>query len=73
MVAEPQKSGRTRPDGFVLSWETADVGPGARGSLFPFLIHDFTPREKRAGPPATTRFGGVAKVVVGERKILIAQ
>jgi len=65
MVAEPQKSGRTRPDGFVLSWETADVGPGARGSLFPFLIRDFTPREKRVGPPTTTRFGGVAKVVVG--------
>ncbi len=65
MVADPQKSGRTRPDGFVLSWETADVGPGARGSLFPFLIRDFTPREKRVGPPTTTRFGGVAKVVVG--------
>lgn len=64
-VGEPQKSGRTRPDGFVLSWETADVGPGARGSLFPFLIRDFTPREKRVGPSVTKRFGGVAKVVVG--------
>jgi hypothetical protein len=64
-VGQPQKSGRTRPDGFVLSWETADVGPGARGSLFPFLIRDFTPREKRVGPATTTRFGGVSKVVVG--------
>jgi hypothetical protein len=64
-VGELQESGRTRPDGFVLSWETANVGPGARGSLFPFLIRDFTPREKRVGPPTTTRFGGVAKVVVG--------
>lgn len=71
-VGEPEKSGRTRPDGFVLSWETADVGPGTRGSLFPFLIHDFTPREKRvfpAGTATTTRFGGVAKVVVGVRDL----
>jgi hypothetical protein len=69
-VGRPEKSGRTRPDGFALSWETADVGPGPRGSLFPFLIRDFTPREKRvypAGKPTTTRFGGIAKVVVGVR------
>jgi Glyoxalase-like domain len=77
-VGEPEKSGRTRPDGFVLLWETADVGPGARGSLFPFLIRDFTPREKRvfpAGAATTTRFGGVAKVVVGVRDLgeVIAQ
>jgi hypothetical protein len=67
-VGQPEKSGRTRPDGFVLSWETADVGPGARGTLFPFLIRDFTPREKRVyptGKPTTARFGGVARVVVG--------
>jgi len=67
-VGTPEKSGRTRPDGFKLSWETADVGPGARGSLFPFLIRDFSPRDKRVYPadkPATTRFQGVAKVVVG--------
>lgn len=67
-VGRPEKSGRTRPDGFALSWETADVGPGARGSLFPFLIRDFTPREKRAWPtgePTTKRFDGIAKVVIG--------
>jgi hypothetical protein len=67
-VGEPEKSGRTRPDGFALAWETADVGPGPRGSLFPFLIRDFTPREKRvypAGAPTTSRFNGIAKVVVG--------
>jgi hypothetical protein len=71
-VGEPEKSGRARPDGFVLSWETADVGPGPRGSLFPFLIRDFTPREKRvfpAGAATTTRFGGVAKVLVGVRDL----
>ncbi len=67
-VGQPEKSGRTRPDGFVLSWETADIGPGPRGSLFPFLIRDFTPREKRvypAGKPTTARFAGIAKVVIG--------
>jgi hypothetical protein len=67
-VGTPEKSGRTRPDGFKLSWETADVGPGARGSLFPFLIRDFTPRDKRVYPadkPTTTRFEGIAKVVIG--------
>jgi hypothetical protein len=71
-VGQPEKSGRTRPDGFVLSWETADVGPGPRGSLFPFLIRDFTPREKRvypSGKPTTPRFGGIAKVVVGVRDL----
>ena len=67
-VGQPEKSGRARPDGFALSWETADVGPGARGSLFPFLIRDFTPREKRAypsGTPTNTRFNGIARVVIG--------
>jgi hypothetical protein len=67
-VGQAEKSGRTRPDGFVLSWETADVGPGPRGSLFPFLIRDFTPREKRVypeGKATTARFGGIAKVVIG--------
>jgi hypothetical protein len=67
-VGATEKSGRTRPDGFVLSWETADVGPGSRGSLFPFLIRDFTPREKRVYPsdkPTTARFKGIAKVVIG--------
>jgi hypothetical protein len=44
------------------------VGPGRRGSLFPFLIADMTPRENRAypsGKPTTNHFGGIAKVVVG--------
>jgi hypothetical protein len=64
-AAEP--SGRTRPDGVVLSWETADVGSGPRGSFFPFLIRDFTPRENRVyptGKPTTTQFRGVGLVVI---------
>jgi hypothetical protein len=67
-VGETERSGRTRPDGVALTWETANVGPGPRGSLFPFLIRDFTPREKRvypSGKPSSTRFSGIAKVVVG--------
>jgi hypothetical protein len=67
-VGTPERSGRSRPDGVALSWETADVGPGPRGSLFPFLIRDFTPRENRVNPqgkPTTTRFSGVARVVIG--------
>jgi catechol 2,3-dioxygenase-like lactoylglutathione lyase family enzyme len=67
-----EKSGRTRPDGVALSWETADAGPGPRGSFFPFLIRDFTPRENRvypSGKPTTTRFNGIGLVVIGVRDL----
>ena len=63
-----EAGGRTRPDGTKIVWQTVNVGPGHRGSLFPFLISDLTPRENRAypsGKPTTDRFGGIAKVVVG--------
>ena len=67
-VGFPEASGRTRPDGTRISWETVDAGTGPRGSFFPFLIRDITPRENRAfpsGKPTTTRFNGISKVVVG--------
>lgn len=67
-VGDAQKSGRTRPDGVSLSWETADVGSGPRGSFFPFLIRDFTPRANRvypSGKPTSTGFRGVGLVVIG--------
>jgi hypothetical protein len=67
-----EAGGRTRPDGAKLVWQTVNVGPGHRGSLFPFLIADLTPREYRAypsGKPTTDRFGGIAKVVVGVRDL----
>lgn len=35
-VAAPSKSGRTRPDGIRLDWETAKVGPGATERFSPF-------------------------------------
>jgi hypothetical protein len=67
-VGDPEKSGRARPDGVTLSWETADVGAGPLGSFFPFLIRDFTPRQNRvypSGKPTSTRFRGVGLVVIG--------
>lgn len=71
-VGDAEKSGRTRPDGVALSWETADVGSGPRGSFFPFLIRDFTPRENRAYPsgrPTSTGFRGVGLVVIGVQNL----
>ncbi len=67
-----EAAGRTRADGTKLVWQTVNVGPGRRGSLFPFLIADLTPRENRAypsGKPTTDRFGGIAEVVVGVRDL----
>ncbi len=67
-VSEPQRSGRTRPDGTRLDWETIDLGAGRHGSFFPFLIRDLTPRKNRVypgGKPTTDRFRGVGKVVIG--------
>jgi hypothetical protein len=67
-VGTAEKSGRTRPDGVALSWETADAGPGPRGSFLPFLIRDFTPRENRvypSGKPTSTSYGGIGLVVIG--------
>jgi hypothetical protein len=61
------RSGRSLPDGFRLEWETAQVGEEPNGTFFPFLIHDFTPRPRRAyltGKPTTRDFSGVAKVVI---------
>jgi catechol 2,3-dioxygenase-like lactoylglutathione lyase family enzyme len=71
-VKSPQRSGRARPDGTRLEWETTDIGSGVRGTFFPFLIRDLTPRENRAflkGQPTTRKALGVAKVVVGVRDL----
>jgi Glyoxalase-like domain len=70
--AHPVKSGRTRPDGVVLEWESAKVGPEPQGTFFPFLIHDLTPRERRAfpqGKPSAPNFTGVGLVVIGVRDL----
>lgn len=71
-VGAPERSGRERPDGTRLEWETAQVGVEPRGTFFPFLIRDFTPRQKRAfpaGKPTTKDFSGVTKVVIAVRDL----
>jgi hypothetical protein len=66
-VSSPARSGRKRPDGTQLDWETAQVGDEPNGTFFPFLIRDFTPRQARAfpkGEPTTRNFPGVKLVVI---------
>ncbi len=73
-VTDPHKNGRKRPDGVQLEWATAQVGP-TNGGFFPFLIQDFTPRERRAfpgGKPTTTAWTGVVKVVIGVEDLELA-
>jgi Glyoxalase-like domain len=70
-VTQAAKNGRRRPDGVQLEWETAQVG-SANGNFFPFLIHDFTPRERRAypsGKPTAGHFSGIVKVVLAVRDL----
>jgi hypothetical protein len=69
---KPERGGRQRPDGVRLDWETANVGSKPSGEFFPFLIHDFSPRELRAFPsekPTTQDFSGVARVVIAVRDL----
>ncbi len=77
-VSAPNQSGRTRPDGYRLEWETAQVGDQGDGIFFPFLIRDFTPREKRAfpsGKPGNPDFAGIVRVgiLVSDLDAAIAQ
>jgi hypothetical protein len=71
-VSAPVAGGRTRPDGVRLEWETSDVGGATRGTFFPFLIEDRTPRGQRAfpqGKPVTKEFRGVTRVVIAVRNL----
>jgi hypothetical protein len=75
LVTEPTRSGRERPDGVRLDWETANIGTEPNGTFFPFLIHDLTPRERRAypsGKPTTQDFSGVARLVIAVRDLQAA-
>jgi hypothetical protein len=70
-VTDPRRAGRKRPDGVELDWETAQIGP-TNGGFFPFMIHDFTPRDNRAfpsGKPTTDVYTGIAEVVIGVRDL----
>ena len=69
---DPNRGGRVRSDGVKLEWETAEVGAEGLGVFFPFLIRDFTPREKRAypsGKPSTKDFTGITRVVIAVRDL----
>jgi hypothetical protein len=71
-VSEPVRAGRKRPDGVQLEWETVNLGNEDRGTFFPFLIHDFTPRRQRAfpkGKATSDEFSGVSKVVIAVRDL----
>lgn len=66
-VNPPVRSGRVRPDGVKLDWETAQIGKEPNGTFFPFLIRDYTDRKERAWPsrkPTTKDFSGVTRVVI---------
>jgi hypothetical protein len=72
VVGPPSKSGRVRPDGIRLDWETARVGEEPNGTFFPFLIRDFTPRDIRAfptGKPTSTDYSGVKRVIIAVRDL----
>jgi hypothetical protein len=72
VVSPPMKSGRKRPDGKQLDWETARVGEEPNGTFFPFLIRDFSPRDARAfptGKPSAPSFTGVKYVVIAVRDL----
>ena len=71
-VSEPENSGRQRPDGVKLAWQTSSIGEGTRGGFFPFLIQDKTPREQRVypqGKPVSHEFKGIARVVIAVRNL----
>jgi hypothetical protein len=71
-VSAPAKSGRQRPDGVKLEWQTSSIGDEIRGTFFPFLIQDFTPRDRRVYPegrPVTREFRGVSRVVIAVRNL----
>jgi hypothetical protein len=63
-VEGPAPGSRIRPDGKVIEWETAMVGPGAPGATLPFMIQDKTPREIRVQPSASVRNSGLTGIAV---------
>jgi len=74
-VGTPERSGRQRPDGVKLQWQTANVGPEVRGAFFPFLIHDFTSRVARTfprGEPSNKEFRGIGEVVLAVKDLKYA-
>lgn len=63
-VEGPAPGSRTRPDGKVIEWETATVGPGAPGATLPFMIQDKTAREMRVQPSASVKNSGLLGIAI---------
>jgi hypothetical protein len=66
-VEGPNPGSRKRPDGKVIEWETARIGPGTPGATLPFIIQDHTPRNLRVLPSASvkdSRLTGIEVVVL---------
>lgn len=71
-VTAPVRSGRARPDGVRLAWESVNVGTEPNGTFFPFLIQDFTARDLRASPKGAlsrTNYKGIKRVIIGVRDL----
>jgi len=67
-VKNPEQGSRKRPDGMSVTWTTADVGSGTRGSILPFVIEDQTPRAWRVQPSDSVKGApvfGLESVVLG--------
>lgn len=68
----PNPGSRKRPDGKVIEWATARIGPGAPGAILPFMIEDKTPRQLRARPSASVQgspLTGITMVVIGVKNL----
>jgi hypothetical protein len=71
-VSPPEPSGRARPDGTELHWEAAQIGDQPRGTFFPFIIRDLTPRDLRvfpSGKPTAPEFRGASRVVIATKDL----
>ena len=56
-------------DGWAIA---SHIALSALMSLFPFLIHDITPRERRVypgGKPTTQEYGGISRVVIAVKDL----
>jgi len=72
LSASISAGGRKRPDGVVLQWHSASIGPEAQGTFFPFMIHDDTERALRAypsGKPTMPEWRGVSEVYIAVRNL----
>jgi hypothetical protein len=74
-IEGPTPGSRKRPDGKVIEWETARIGPGTPGATLPFMIQDKTPRGLRVQPSASVKgsgLTGIEGVVLGVKDMAAA-